>query len=374
FWLYQRQMKQLRPGTKLKEAYDFFHDGILEFCDILEEGIPIDEPHYESVTAEYEKKIADLEKELLSSEEALRFKEVMEREIDLGSNPDLGHLFYDIMGLTPPKRTPGGRPSVDKESINSLDSDFARKVVQRREWQKITGTYSDQIRREAVNGRLYPSTNLNIPVTYRSSMNAPNLHNTPKHSEEPKKAIRSGIVAEPGCSLLEMDFGGIEVCGMAWYSQDKVLLDYLWSEDTDMHRDQAQAIFDIRPNEWENLDPKFTSMIRYFAKNCWVFPQFYGSYWRTCAGNLWDTCSELEIGDGEGTTIRQWLGMGYPRFEDRVREHEGEFWETFKGVREYQNDIGKEYRKNGYIETFLGFRFGGWMTQNNLYNYKVQGT
>jgi DNA polymerase I-like protein with 3'-5' exonuclease and polymerase domains len=66
--------------------------------------------------------------------------------------------------------------------------------------------------------------------------------------------------------------------------------------------------------------------------------------------------------------------MGLDLYTDYMKTCERRLWEKFDGVRRWQDGLGKEYRRLGYIETFVGFRYGGLLTRNDLYNYKIQGT
>ena len=43
-------------------------------------------------------------------------------------------------------------------------------------------------------------------------------------------------------------------------------------------------------------------------------------------------------------------------------------------MRDWQDTLAKEYERNGYVETFFGFRYRDWMSRNQLYNCKIQGT
>ncbi len=370
---YEKQCKQIRVGEPLWEARDLFHNALLMFCDLQVQGVPVDEEYYDTKRVELEDQIEKATQALLRSREAKLFYAKEGRPVHLKSNKDLPKLLFEHLGEKPTKYTAGNNPSVDAEALGALDLPFTRKLIEIRKLEKITGTYMDQIRRESVDGWVYPGTNFNIPTTYRPSMDGPNFANTPKREPVAKELIRYGITAEKGCKLMEADYAGIEVHGTGWYSRDKVLLEYLHTPDSDMHRDQAQYIFGITPKEWDQFDPKVVKVLRFFAKNGWVFPQIYGSWYKVCAANIWKACAGLPVGDGK-STVKKWMGMSYTRFEERMRLHENFFWDTFKGVRAYQDSVSREYINKGYIETFLGFRYGGWLTRNNLYNYKIQGT
>lgn len=372
YWLYEDQLKELNGG--LTKAQAFFHDALVELCDVQDTGIWIDDDWYDSEETRLLGEVADLDRKIFASREAKLFAQDKGHPIDLGSNDDLKYLFFKLLGMIPPKYTDLGNESVDAEALGSLDNPVAQRIVTRRKKLKILHTYIDGFRRESADGKIYPIINLHIPTTYRSSCDNPNFQNLPKREEEPKKAVRTGVVASEGNKLLELDFGGIEVCGWAWYSQDKALLKYLHNPESNMHRDQAKIIFDIPDDDWDAFDEKAVKLLRFYTKNQWVFPLVYGSYYKTCASNIWDHCSELPIGDDDGTIVRQWLEMSFDTYVRFLKRKEKEFWKQFQGVRDWQNDLAKEYRRKGYVETKMGFRLGGYLSRNELYNYPIQGT
>jgi DNA polymerase I-like protein with 3'-5' exonuclease and polymerase domains len=137
-----------------------------------------------------------------------------------------------------------------------------------------------------------------------------------------------------------------------------------------MHRDTAGDIWLLPQND-------ITSFLRYLAKNGWVFPQFYGSYYKNCAKDLWSrgintvSKSGIIIADhlsSEGIT-------DYRDFEDHCREVENIFWKRrFRIYDQWREEINEFYRQHGHIETFFGFQFRGYITKNEAANYPIQGT
>ena len=345
----------------------------MTFCDQGEEGVPVDVEYYDRTEGEFLDEAGGIEEALMNSPEAGLFLAEEERPINLGSNPDLRKLLFTHLGHEPFKETGSGAESVDAESMEKVDIRFTKNLVEMRKLRKIVA-YFDQIRREAHGGKVHPITNLNMARTFRPSINDPNFANVPKREKRAKMAVRLGIRVPPGYCMMANDYGGIEVHGLEWYSHDRVLLKYLKEPDSDMHRDQAQNTFMIKPKYWDKLNENDRDLLRFYEKNMFVFPEFYGSWYKPCAENLWRICGPLPIGDGDGTTLWQWLDMPYSDFEAHVKDCEHQFWEMFKGVRDWQNSLHEEYKANGYIETYLGFRYRGWLTRNQLYNYKIQGT
>ena len=369
YWLYNKQRKQIRGG--LRKANSLFFEGLLALADAESQGICMNEDYYEYMDRKLAVEIEKVEQELLSSKEAKLFRKKMKREIDLNSSHDLRILFYDLLKIEPTKLTSKGNPSVDHETLVSLNLPFAEKLVELRKLKKIRDTYLAQFRREIVNGKMYPVFNLHIARSYRSSSDSPNFQNIPVRDEEAKKVTRGGIIPSKGNRIAEIDYSSIEVRIAACYTKDPVLISYINDPSSDMHRDQAKEIFVLN-------DKQVTKKIRFYAKNCFVFPEFYGSYYRNCARNLWENVVEGGLETGDGISVREHLKRvgirNYKRFEDHVREVENNFWDRFRVFKEWQEYIVDFYRRKGYVEMFFGHRRTGYLTRNMVINTPIQGT
>lgn len=375
--LYDKQVRTLPLSPNLQEknrlasAYSFFHRGNNAFCDIQSSGISIDEEHYEKTDGELTEKIQTILKRLLQSKEAQDFQQQYGKTVDISSPKDLTKLFTQVLQIALPL-TDKGNPRLDEKVLLRLDHDFARDVIRYRKLEKIKGTYLAEFKREVTNGKMYPLADLNIPVSYRSSMSKPNFQNIPVRDKEAKQVCRSGIIPSRGNQILENDYSGIEVAVAACYTEDPMLVKYVTDPSTDMHRDAAADIW-MLPTE------DVTSDIRFYGKNCWVFPQFYGSYYGSCAPELWENVIEADLTTKRGDhVIDHMQDHGISRLEEFI-EHcqdvENKFWnERFKIYKRWKETIQGEYQRKLYYETFFGFRYTGYLTYNQLCNYPIQGT
>jgi uracil-DNA glycosylase family 4 len=314
FKLFEEQTKDFQRFKNLKRARDFFLEGVLAFCDIEEKGIAVDSLYFREeekrLTLEIEKSISML----MSSKEAKLFKEINKRELSLNSSKDLRELFYKILAYTPPKTTDSGVASVDFKALNQLNTPFVVDLLGLRKLLKIRDTYLSQFKREEIKDRIHPSFNLHIAESYRSSSQNPNFQNIPIRDQDAKRTIRRGIVPSLGNKLMEVDYSAIEVRIAACYTHDPKLIEYINDPSTDMHRDQACELFKLRKNQVHKD-------IRFYAKNGFVFPQFYGSTYYACASNLWEeaknlkTVQEIPLLDH----LKKKGITNYYRFEDHAR-------------------------------------------------------
>jgi len=367
--LKEEQLKELPLGDKRREAYALFHEGILALADAQHQGICVDEGYYEREKIRLTKRIDRLDKVLASSREAKLFVEKVGKEINTSSTKDLRILFFDILGLKPVKLTQASNASVDEETLSKIDSEFARNLLLKRKLTKIRDTYLAQFEREVVNGKIHPFYDLHIARSYRSSSSMPNFQNIPVRDELAKASVRKGIVPSRGNKIMSCDYKGIEVCIAACITKDPVLVGYICDPKSDMHKDEASNIFLLEKSE-------VSSELRYLAKNRFVFPEFYGSYWKSCAKDIWNGIEGKET--ESGVLVRDHLERKgikvYRDFEEHVREVENRFWSRFKVFREWQEEVVEKYLKTGYVEMPFGFRRGGYLRRNIIINTPIQGT
>jgi len=376
------EIQKAKIKGKQREAYNLFHTGTLEFSKIQQNGIHTDEEYYKEQRDNLQTRIKKIEEDLTSGEEAQKFRKKMKRGLVIKekdfSPTDLGALFYDVLKM-PPVYTEKTRDlpikekrrySINAAIIETFDIPFANSLIKLRQLKKTSNTYLGQYMRESYRGKMHPSFDLIVPVSYRGSSSNPNFQNIPVREEEAKKVVRSGILPTKGWRLLEADYKSIEVTTGAFYHKDPNMIKYLTDSTTDMHRDSASDI-------WMLPESEVTHEIRFYAKNGWVFPQFYGSYYANCAKDLWDRCINLKTASGVVLKdhIKSKEIRAYRYFEDHCHEVERIFWkERFRVYDQWRNDINAYYRRTGDIETFFGFKYQGYMTTKEASNYPIQGT
>ena len=358
-------------------------------------GINVDMSYYRRTKDDLTKRINDLHKYLTTGREARKFKKKFGRDIKVTSNQDLGKLFYEVLGKEPiytnERQT---NYKTDKLTLESLNLPFVDKLLEMKKLEKAKGTYLGQFAREAYKGVMHPFFDLHIPVSYRSSSSMPNFQNLPKRDPEVGNIIRKGIIPSPDCVICEADFSGAEVITSVCYHKDRNFYNYLVDPSTDMHRDNATDLWMLPPDMLTNPDynseqKKAAKMIRFFAKNNWTFAQFYGDWFASCGKYLWENCVESGLKLPTGITVREHLEskgiyeLGemteYGPTEGSFLEHcahvEDIMWnERFPEYTQWKKDIVEFYQRYGYIETFFGFRFVGYMDSKQCCNYPIQGT
>jgi len=360
-------------GEMLVEAYDFFHRSAVAFSRIERRGINTDVEYLLSQSnqqhdGKLDLEIANLSETLLHGKDAELFKRKSGKQLDLDSTQDLGLLFYDYLKY-PPIKTEKGNYTVDKFALEKIRLPFVKDLLRLRKVQK-TRDYILLFLRETYEGVMHPFFNLHLVKTFRSSSSDPNFQNVPKRDQEARMVTRRAIKPSPGRRLLASDFSGVEVGISCCYHQDPNMIKYVNDDTTDMHRDSAGDIFMLPENEVQKW-------IRFHAKNGWVFPMFYGSWYGECSKNLWKVSKDLKTVSGKPLRehMRDKKIITFQAFENHCRKAENIFWnERFPIYKKWKEEICKQYVRYGYIETFLGFQFIGYMTRNECTNYPIQGT
>lgn len=363
---------KINPLTS--EAYQLLHDGSMALADAEEFGFTIDVNYCEQMKIQIAEEKAEVEKDFWKSDLGKGWKSWGRKHHTTASlqSDQLADVFKH-MKVGGGKKTKTGRISTDEESLKEIEIGGIELLIKMRKMEKVSGTYFNQLLNEVVeDGIVHPMFSLNIPKTYRSSCSNPSIQNFPIRDPWQGKIIRSAIIPRsPDRQLVESDFSGLEVSVAACYNKDPVLMAYIEDPAMDMHRDMAMECFLLKQDEVH----KWT---RHAAKNMFVFPEFYGSYYEECAKNLWKRSSSIFMADDEEYSIRQHLkdqGLGTQnRFQNHIQEVEDAFWnERFKVYTKWKKKHYNAYLKNGYVDSLTGFRFTGEMKRTEVINYPIQG-
>lgn len=376
--LEEKLYQELHPRRKqIAEINHLFHEGSLAFADMEAEGIGGNEKYFRDTVVSLEAEVELLTADLLTSNEARRFKKKYGREIAIGdkvSQADLQLLFYELLKYKPLRNTPkSSKPSLDEKAMKSFRSDFAKKLLRRKKIKdKWVGTYLKGFINTVVDGRIHPFFNLHRVSTLRSSSDSPNFQNIPKRDKEAMGLIRGGIVPRKGFEIMSADYKQIEVCSQSWYSNDKVLIDYVSNPKSDMHRDAAIDIFILPKNE-------ISKPLRQIAKNKFVFPEFYGDYYRQCAGYIWEELNqEAVIKTASEKNILDHLAEHGIISEDTLGAHlqevEKKFWNRFSATREWRTDVIENYKDTLMVESHFGGHRNGYLRRNQIVNTNAQMT
>lgn len=366
------------PHTE--DAYSLLHNGALALQKAESNGFRIDTEYCSRKIHQLERKMVSLEEEFKETTFFRHWEHSTSGKVNINSPTQLSNYLYNIKKFKPTKFTETGKGSTDEEALDALNIPELKALAQKGKLKKCKDVL-EGFMTEQVNGVLHPSYNLHLVTTYRSSSSNVNMQNVPKRDPEAMKICRRAIIPREGHQLIEVDMSGAEVKIACCYHKDSTMLKYVTDPTTDMHRDMAKQIFLL-----DDYNKETHGVLRQAAKNGFVFPEFYGDYYKNCANNLacnwgqlpsgkWKAGQGIQIGDE--TLSDHLISKGiksFDNFVDHVKEVEDDFWGSrFVEYAEWKDRWWKSYRKNGYFVMLTGFACQGVLGKKEVVNYPVQG-
>ena len=226
------------------------------------------------------------------------------------------------LGLKPKKTTAKGKPSVDEDSLRSLQGQHPviDLLMDYSELKKMKSTYVDGLLPLLHSGRLHPQFHLHRTATGRLSASDPNLQNIPRDGR-----VRGLFVAEPGNSLIVADYSQIEMRIMAMYSQDPALM-HIFEENIDVHAGTASVILGKPPEEISSEER-----------------------------NIYGKTPNFLMGYGGGPK-RLVDATGGQLSLDEARVVVENYNKGYAGLTEWKNKVISKATKIGYVETLNGRR------------------
>ena len=348
----------------LEKAYNLMHEGALAYSEVEKNGIKLDMRLAKRFDDEWGERLETLKEGILKSKEAKLFRSMTGVDLKFKkgvSSKDLQVLLFKLMKLKPLKDTKTGH-AVDAETLEKYKakSGFISDLLEYKKYDKLKNTYLAQFLRYEIDGFIYPSINLHFAESLRSSISEPSFQNIPKRDEE-SKVIRRIFVSRWGDEgyVVEVDYGSMEVRIIACVTHDPVLIDYI-EGGGDMHGDWAEIIYQVKKG---SMPKGVFKQLRQGAKNGFIFPNFYGSWWKSTASNLWQWMPEEMRG-----------GWKYPQWLEHIKQCDRKFWKKFHVTREWQDKLVKEYKIKGFVQdSAWGFKRYGYLSRNRIYNFPIQG-
>jgi DNA polymerase-1 len=378
-----------RPSTP--EACQLIHDGTLALSVVESRGIRMDLPYLQQLEHDTEHKIRGATTRLKTGSRIYNeWQARYGQQTNLDSREQLGQILFGTLGYEyhgPLSETDGKvKYTADDEVLSALKSPWVAEYLKTQKLEKLLSTYIRGMLRNMWGDRLHPVYNLNIARTFRSTSSDPNFQNIPIRNPETGPLIRRAFLASEGCRLVESDFSGIEVHAAAWYHKDPTMLHYL-ATGYDMHTEQAGHCFNL---DMTTVAKKDAKPMRQAAKGDFVFSQFYGDWFASCAASLWKHAGDLRLGDG--TVLDHLHACGFRElgvlhkakgqraeptpgsYMAHIKDVEHNFWDVTHPIyKRWRERHYEAYLETGGIDMLTGFRIEGEMTRNQCINYPVQG-
>ena len=353
------------------DGYNLIHEGSLALADAEHNGIRVDYDYILKKDKHLERQIKYYKKNLNKFEEIKKWKKVYNNKFNLKSSPQLQDILYNHFKYKTKILTKKRKPSVSEEALEQLNIPVVKKLIELRKLQKAKNTYVKSYINETVNNYLHPFFCLDNVRTFRSSSQKINFQNQPKRNPIIKKIVRRAVIPRKDHVIIEADYSGIEVAIAACYNKDKNLINDIINPNKDMHRDMAMKCYLLDKDEW-------TKQTRQETKNKFVFPEFYGDYYATCAEGLWLAIDTLNLKTSKGIPLKKHLKKkginNYKLFEKHIERVENYFWnKRYKTYSKWKDIQFNKYCKNGYVDILTGFRCKGYLPKNKAINYPIQG-
>ncbi|AIQ68073.1 DNA polymerase I [Paenibacillus graminis] len=299
-------------------------------ADMEKQGIAVNKEDLIDLGKEFEAQISKLVADIYA---------ICGTEFNLNSPKQLGEILFVKLGLPVVKKTKTGY-STDAEVLEKLAPyhDAVRLILQYRTIAKLQSTYVEGLLKEISpdTGKVHTFYRQTIAATGRLSSQFPNLQNIPIRLEEGRKIRKIFVPSEPGWSILAADYSQIELRVLAHISGDERMKE-AFVEDMDIHTKTAMDVFGVSADQVD-------SNMRRSAKAV-NFGIVYGI-------SDYGLSQNLNISRKEASQFIE------------------QYFEVFKGVRRYMDEIVVEARKQGYVTTLLERR--RYLPEINAKNFNLR--
>lgn len=362
--LLELQEARFKRRRKMREAFTYYHEGILELGQIELNGINFDIDKCDENLLFMNAKVDKLWQRTLSMPESKGWAK------NLTGKAFQSHL-YDTLKYEVPtvegEHKPGNRPE-SKEALDKIGTDFTSKIIMLRQQTKIKTSIEGYLR-ECSDNIIRPSYSGHNVDTFRTAANSPNIQNPFKRNKFAKKMLREIIIPSPGRYIVGKDYKAIEVNIAGCIFPDEAWLKYCVDPNTDMHRDCSADLLKMSIEDYMELE--VAKLIRQEGKNKWVFPNIYGSGYVKMAENLWIAFSLIPI----AKEILMEKFRNFQTFKTWIKEYYNYYWEEkFPDYKRQRDQAYKKYERNGFVDSPVGYRYYGPMSFNDFCNYPVQGS
>ena len=312
--------RQKTAFEQRSELYKIFVQFDLPLIPVLykmeKKGMLIDRGYFANLKAEYTDDVARKEREV---------QLMAGVDFNVNSPVQLSEVLFDKLGLPTKgiKKTTRGYSTGAKELDKLKDlHPMIPKLMEYREAAKLLSTYILPMPELAdAEGRIHTTFTQNVTATGRLSSLNPNLQNIPVRTEEGKR-IRTGFVAPAGKVLVSADYSQFELRLAAALAGDQKLIDD-FNSGIDIHTKTAAEAFKVPFDEVTKQQRRAAKVIN------------FGVLYGMSAKGLADA-AEMTVAEAKS-------------FIDK-------YFELRAPIRQKLDEILKQAREKGYVETLFGRR------------------
>lgn len=310
--------EQLEKSLAENEQTDLFYNMELPLSKVLAEmeieGIKVNAARLNEMKSEFAERLEEIKHKIY---------EQAGEEFNINSPKQLGVILFEKMGYPVIKKTKTGySTAVDVlEQLRDI-APIVENILEYRQIAKIQSTYIEGLLKviHGKNGKIHTRFMQTITQTGRLSSIDPNLQNIPIRLEEGRKIRQAFVPNHENWKIFASDYSQIELRVLAHISDDEHLKE-AFLDDQDIHSSTAMRVFGIQNAE------EVTPEMRRRAKAV-NFGVVYG-------------ISDYGLSQNLGISRKE-----AQKFIDT-------YFEKYPGVKTYMEDIVREAKEKGYVETLF---------------------
>ncbi|MEI5995362.1 DNA polymerase I [Candidatus Enterococcus mansonii] len=303
-----------------KNQADLFYKMELPLSKILGDmeitGIRVDANRLKEMRIEFSDRLQEIEQKI--------YAEAGE-EFNLNSPKQLGVILFEKMGLPVIKKTKTGySTAVDVLEQLKEQAPIVEDILVYRQIAKIQSTYVEGLLKVIQpDDKIHTRYVQTLTQTGRLSSVDPNLQNIPIRLDEGRKIRQAFVPREKDWMIFSSDYSQIELRVLAHISDDQHLKE-AFIEGQDIHSSTAMRVFGIE--KAEDVTPNMRRQAK--AVN---FGIVYG-------------ISDYGLSQNLGITRKQ------------AQEYIDTYFEKYPGVKKYMEDIVRDAKDKGFVETLYNRR------------------
>ena len=273
------------------------------------EGVPLNVEAIDNYGKSIHRKMDAIKEEIMS---------YSNEEINLNSPRQVGHFLYEVLNIPKPDKKGSTANDmllkiVDEHPVVSL-------LINYRKYAKLTSSYTDTLPSQVFSdGKIHAMFNQALTTTGRLSMSEPNLQNISIRDEEGKLIRKCFFYPDDENLFLSFDYSQIELRILAHVTGDQNLID-VFNSGEDIHASTASKIFGIPLKDVSHQQRAIAKTVN--------FSIVYGT-------TPYGLADKLKISPAEAKTIIE------------------AFYNTFPGIRTFEEKVKKEVNEKEFIKTML---------------------
>lgn len=267
--------------------------------------------------------LKEMEKEIQSKLDVLikNIHEAAGEPFNINSPKQLGVVLFETLELPVIKKTKTGySTAVDVLEQLQGEHSIIEHILEYRQLAKLQSTYVEGLQKViAEDNRIHTRFNQTLAQTGRLSSIDPNLQNIPIRLEEGRKIRKAFKSTDENNVIFAADYSQIELRVLAHITQDESMKQ-AFINDEDIHTATAMKVFNVQPDEVDSTMRRQAKAVN--------FGIVYG-------------ISDYGLSQSLGITRKQ------------AKQFIDDYLDSFPGVKQYMEDIVKDCKAQGYVETLL---------------------